>query len=239
MRGSPVGQDGHVPGADGVARERLADGAHEPSLEPAVLPVEPRVDPRANLGDPLLAGRALGRRKAFEQRREHAAGVADQPERLVGRPDPPRVGVDVDEAAAELQGVVARRLGAELGADGEDRVGPGEKLLDGGLVGGGSGRERVIVREGALAHVGRHHGRAEALGDRAQLVPGAGAQHAAAGPDHGPLGVGEEAHGLGEVALGGQRRQLGRRVELAHGRRRSPRRARRRGSRGRPGRSAA
>ncbi len=147
------------------------------------------VDPRASLGDSLLAGRALDRRQAFEQRLEHAAGVADQPERLVGRPDPPRIGVDVDEAAAELQGVVARRLGAELRADGEDRVGPGEKLLDGGLVGGGSRCEWVVVREGALAHVGRHHRRAEALGDGAQLVPGAGAQHAPAGPDHGPFGV--------------------------------------------------
>ena len=76
-----------------------------------------------------------GRREAFEQRREHATRVADEPERVVARPDPPRVGVDVDEAPSQLEGVVARRLGAELGADGEDGVGRGEKLLDGGLVG--------------------------------------------------------------------------------------------------------
>ena len=60
---------------------------------------------------------------------------------------------------------------------------PPEELAHGRLVQRRPDRQRVVLGEGALAHVGRRHRRAQPLRDRAQLLPGAGAEHAAAGPD--------------------------------------------------------
>ena len=210
----PVGEDGHVPGADGIPRECGADRLEEAALELVALLPEAAVDPLPGLaGEALAAGLPL--RHRVDKRAEDGLGVADERERVVGRADPLGRDVDLDDATGRAERVLAGGLGAELGADAEEDVRGAHGLLERALVTGRAERERVVVGERALAHVGRGDRRAEPLCEGANLVPGAGAEDAASGPDHGLLGRSQECGGLRHV---GQRRLGGRAVQLVDAR---------------------
>ncbi len=119
-----------------------------------------------------------------------------------------RVDVDVDDALG------LRREGRELAGDAVVEARPdGDQqvaLVD-GVVGGHGAvhaehaeRERMPAREAAQAHERRGDRRLEELGQGAQLVGGAGADHAAADVEHRPLGLEQRASGrpdLLDVAL--------------------------------------
>ncbi len=80
-------------------------------------------------------------------------------------------------------------------AHGEEEVGPAEKVPD-DLVARhvqGAGVEGVVLGEDALGHGRDHHRTGDGLGEGDQGVRAAGRRGGAAGQDHGPAGVGQEA----------------------------------------------
>ncbi len=86
-----------------------------------------RVSPASRAPSPRRSGTASVRAP------EDSPGVADEPKRLVGRADPLGIDVDLDDAAAGPERVLARGLCAELGTDAEEHVGgahapPGTRL---------------------------------------------------------------------------------------------------------------
>ena len=160
--------------------------------------LQPR-DGRAQEGARIGADRPLGRRR-----------IADGP--LA------RLEVHVDPALARGRDrVAAGRDLAEARADDQQRVGGPDPLADHGraAVAGHAQVQGVVVGDHVAAPPGGDHGHVEQLREPDEVVRAAGAQHAGAGEDHGPLGRGEQ-------------------VEHRRGRPR-PRAAR--GARGRPGRA--
>ena len=142
----------------GVAGQRLPDRGEQALLELPPLPGEPARDALAHgCRSRLRLPVRRTRRQALQKCVQHLAGVADEPERGVGRADPLGRGVDLHEAAPELEPVLRRRLGTELRAGAEKDVGAADELLEGRLVAGRAGRELVILREHSLAHVRRSH----------------------------------------------------------------------------------
>ncbi len=68
-----------------------------------------------------------------------------------------------------MQRVLPGRLGAELGSGAQDHVRVAQQLLEGGLVAAASGGQRVVLRQRALAHVGRRDRRIDQLREPLQL----------------------------------------------------------------------
>ena len=156
---------------------------------------------RARAAPPRLRGRDLAR-----ERVEHGRGVAGDPERVgVAAAEVLGPHVDLDQPALEGERPAARRRLAQLGADGEHDVGRAQQVEHGRLVGGRARAERMVGRDRALAHVGGDGRRVEPLGQRGEGARGAGAQHAAAGPEHRPLARREHARGLGDRGRIGRR----------------------------------
>ena len=129
----------------------------------------------------------------------------------------PRVGLDtkVDGAGlAELGGIdveadegLALDGGGRRGeacADGEDDVGLRDQVAAGAPAeGGDAAGELVALVDRALARGGGDDDGREALGEGTQLIGRAGAEDAAAGPDEGARGIGEELGGAGYVRFRG------------------------------------
>ena len=228
----------HVADEDVGAPERVAQVCEQVQLGLATLRREPRGDALVHLAHPCRAVR-LVLRDERRQGLQHRARVAVDAEPLVGRAEVLGARIDLDQATLELERPLRRRLGAELGADGEHDVRGAQELLERPLVAGRADGERVVGRDRSLAHVGGRCGRAEPFGQRDERRRGAGAQHAAAGPQHRPLGRLEQPRGLGEQGRVGRGQRDGRDVERrAAPAGRSRPRARRRGSRARRGPTA-
>ena len=198
-----------------------AMSAQDPALELAALRVEALLDARAQRLHPslrlavrLALGDELARVRRARRRRR-------RPRRAPGYVAPIRSGAaSIWISRPEKRSSYWRvGLGAELGSHAEHHVRIGQQLREGGVVAGRADAERIARREGALAHVGGGDRRAQALGERAQLGPGAGALDAAARPEDGPLGGGEQPGGLGEDLRRAAR-------QVARARRRAPLRAR-------------
>ena len=173
----------------------------------------PRSQALVGLGDPPRAPAVVGDAgvlRRFQQLRQDRLRVAEH--RLGDRERPggvARLDVDLDDRLAlriEQRAVLERGVGrAELGADRQDEVGLGHHGV-GGLQPErpeDAERERVGVREDALAGGGRGDRRAEVLGEGAELGAGARDPHAVAGHDQRSLGGGE--HPDGALHLGGGR----------------------------------
>ena len=184
----------------------------QPELGSRPVPRGPRRAARAR--------RARGRRRrvcagtASRERVEHGRGVAGDAERVgVAAAEVLGPHVDLDQPALERERPAARRRLAQLGADGEHDVGRAQQVEHGRLVAGRARPERMVGRDRALAHVGRDGRRVEPLGERDERARGAGAQHAAARPEHRPLARREQRGRLGERgrirAAGGRRRSNG------------------------------
>ena len=173
--------------------QRVSNRCEEAALELAALLVEPGGDSLADGASSFLrAAVRLPLGQALDKSRKRRARVADETERGEGGADPFLVGIDLDELPAELEPVLLGRLGAELRADDEHRIGLLDEVAESGFVAGRAGGELVILGEGAFAHVRRHDRRAQSLGDGTQLVPGARAQDTASGPDERSLGARED-----------------------------------------------
>src|SRR6185312_4668925 len=124
MRPGPIREDGHVPSGCGLARQRVPNRFEEAALELAALLVEPGGDSLADGASPFLrAAVRLPPGQALDKSGERRARVADEAERGEGGADALLVGVDLDELPAELEPVLLRRLGAELRAGDEHRIG--------------------------------------------------------------------------------------------------------------------
>ena len=149
------------------------------------------------------------------ERLEDGASIARDAEALVRRAELLGSRVDLDQTALELQRPLAGRLGAQLGADREHDVGGAQQLLERALVAGGSDGERMVGRDRALAHVRGRSRRAEPLGERLERRGRAGAQHAAAPPEHRALGRLEQPRRLREQRRIGGGQGDGRDVERA------------------------
>ena len=236
VRRRPVGQDGHVPGGDGVAGERGADRlaggrARAPVRCSAIrsFAAATRAGP-SSLAGPGSRSASAARTAFASPTRPSASYVAPirrgSASTWISRPESSSAYCPVVSAPSSVP--TARRTSA-----------PPEELAHGRLVQRRPDRQRVVLGEGALAHVGRRHRRAQPLRDRAQLLPGARAEHAAAGPDDRRLG-GRQAGGRPRRAprRPGAGAPPGSRPAPRAGRR-SPRRAGRRGSPRRRARSAA
>src|SRR2546421_12180936 len=90
-------------------------------------------------------------------------GVAYQAQCRIGGADPRRIGVDLDQTAAEAELVLCRRLGTQLSADRQHDVGLLEQLLERAVIAGRAGGKRVVGWERALAHIRGSDGRVEEL----------------------------------------------------------------------------
>jgi len=101
--------------------------------------------------------------------------------------------VHVDELAAAPVGLQVTGVPVtEPGTDGQHQVLSRNAALPHRvcvLEAGHAGEQRVVLRERALAHQRDLHRHLEVLGQVAQLLPGLGADHAAAGQDERPLRV--------------------------------------------------
>ena len=86
----------------------------------------------------------------------------------------------------------------EAAADAEDHVGFSEELMHrrGIASAAGAERQRMVLRERALALQAGGDRNLEQLGQLLQLVPGLRVVHALAGVDHRPLGVEQQLRGL-------------------------------------------
>src|SRR5919106_2363057 len=73
---------------------------------------------------------------------------------------------------------------------------------------------RIVLREGALAHVRRRHRSVEPAGELGDLLPGTGAEDAAAGPDHRVLRFAKNPKSLGQSGSVRERNHRGRIVEI-------------------------
>ena len=200
VRGGAVGEDRHVPGVTRPAGSDSRIVVRSPELEPG-----PRVGEAARDRSRSAAtrppacpsGSRAGTRAASPARR--VPRVADE-----RRPRP---------GSSRRSAPGRRRRGRACGARSrQSRVvsapssvptarstsASSRNAAQRAVVAGRAGGERMILGQSALAHERRRDGDAQPLGERAQLLPGAGREHAAAGPDRRALGPGEQARGLVE-----------------------------------------
>jgi hypothetical protein len=108
----------------------------------------------------------------------------------------------------------------EAAADAEHDVGLAEVVqrVPGHRGPAGTERERMILREGALALEGRHHRRLEQLGQLAELLRRLRIEHALAGVDDGPPRVAQHPGGRLDVAhVGAGARGLDRAIRVDQG----------------------
>ncbi len=172
--------------------------------------------PCGNLVEPA-AGRALDPILHLDDEGiQHEPRVAD--ERVVGGHvlvEVERIEGGVDHHLALREGDAVVR-GGEAAAHPEDDVGLLEELVDG--LGqrppARAERQRVALRERALALEAGGHRALEQLGELAELRPGLGVVHALARVDHGALGGHQHARGLRHVLR--VRRDAGARRRLVH-----------------------
>ena len=185
-----------VDDAVGVDRHLVGLEQRRPLLHP-LLPLSG--DPVAHAGVP---GRlADGRLDLVDDHCERLLGVARQAHvyALLLVDVVYVVGV-LDERLARRDRLTVAGVG-EAGADGEQHVGFQQPLArgPGGRAGACAERQRVRLRERALALHGGVHGHVEQLGELHQLVGGVSEQHASAGPKHGVAGLQEQLDGVLDV----------------------------------------
>ena len=94
-----------------------------------------------------------------------------------------RVDVDADQPRRLGHQPVLGHHPVEVGPDPDHQVGLVPECADLGGVDGPGDRPGVVGRDQTTAHVGGDDGRTELVRERADRVPGIGAQRATAGPD--------------------------------------------------------
>ena len=188
----PVGEDRHVPEADG----EVSGSASRTEASTCCSSVE--VLRRDALADPLqqFRGRAparrgvlAGARTASSRSARACAGVGVDAERGVVGLQLPGVGLDLDDPAARGERVVVRGEFAEPRADDQQHVGVLQEVRGVPVLQPGPERERVLPGEGALAAEGGDDRGVDLLGEREQLAGGVGAYDSAARDDRRTLGV--------------------------------------------------